>query len=104
SGGEAPRERIRARLRTIESKDPPIEVRCAIHDPWERKIFCALARRYGLVPYRQRGQRRTSIMLRVPKAFLDGTFWPEFQQLTTAFRAYLDIVTQRVIAKPIHED
>ncbi len=102
--GGAARERIKARLRTIESADPPIEVRFAVHDPWERKVFCALARRYGLVPYRERGQRRTSIMLRVSKRFLDETLWPEFQELGAALHKYLEIVTDRVIAKAIHED
>lgn len=104
SGGEAPRDRIRSRLRTIESKEAPIVVRCAIHDPWERKIFSALVRRYGLVPYRERGQRRTSVMVRVPKRFLDETLWPEFQQLSKALHTYLEVVTDRVIAKAIHEN
>jgi len=96
------RDRIRARLR--ESPEPPIAVRFAIHDPWERRLFCALARRYGLVPYRERGQRRTSIMLKVPQRFLDAILWPEHLELSAALRAYLEVVTQRVIAKAIHED
>ncbi len=104
SGGGSgdPRERIRARLR--ESTEPLVEMRFAIHDPWERRLFLALVRRYGLAPYRERGQRRTSIMLKVPRRFVDETLWPEFQELSAALRGYLEIVTTRVIAKAIHED
>lgn len=104
SAAAAACDRIRTRLHGIEKTDPPVEYRFSLPDPWQRKLFCALARRYGLAPYRERGQRRTTIMLRVPKRFLDTTLWPEYRELSAALQSHLDAVTQRLIAKAVHED
>jgi hypothetical protein len=60
-------ERIRARLRAVEQREPPIEVRFSMADGWSRALFIALLRRYGLRPYRYRGQRYTTVMVRVTK-------------------------------------
>jgi hypothetical protein len=40
-----------------------------------------LARRYGLRPYRRPRQKRSTIMVRLPRAFSDQILWPEFVQL-----------------------
>lgn len=100
----AARERIKARLREVEKTEPPIPFQLSIHDPWERQLFCAFVRRYDLTPYREHGQRRTTIMVNVPRRFMEGTLWPQFRELATALRAHLAEVTKRVIAQAIHED
>jgi hypothetical protein len=97
-------ERIRARLRQLEQVERPIEYRFSLPDGWSRSLFIALLRRYGLQPYRLWGQRRTTVMCRVTRGFVDETLWPEFQQLNGTLRHYLDEVTQRVIAEAIHRD
>jgi hypothetical protein len=43
-------------------------------------------------------------MVKVPKAFVDETLWPEFQQIASTLRTYLDEVTERIIADVIHAD
>lgn len=98
------RRRIQARLESVERHDPPVEFRFTLADAWTRKLFLALLRRYTLKPYRYRGQRRTTIMVRVPKPFVDETLWPEFEALSAALRTYLDEVTDRIIAEVIHAD
>lgn len=100
----AARDRIQARVRALEKTDPPVDLAFSIHDPWQRRLFCALARRFGIKPYRHRGQHRTTVMLRVPRGLLDATFWPEFLELSKALHDHLDAVTRRVIAGAIHED
>ena len=97
------RERIRNRLHSLQS-DKPIEYRFSMSDLWSRKLFVALLRRYDLKPYRYRGQRRTTVMVRVPKGFVDETLWPEYQELSQSLHAYLDDVTERVIREEIHGD
>ena len=52
----------------------PIELQFSIADPWSRQLFLALARRYGLRPYRYRRQRRTTVMLQAPESFLREIF------------------------------
>lgn len=96
--------RIRARLDEAKQSSRPVEMQFSIHDPWSRKLFIALARRYGLRPFRHYRQRRTTLMLEVPQAFLDTVFWPEFQELDMALRTYLDAVTERVIQEEVHKD
>ncbi|MEB3202621.1 MAG: hypothetical protein VKK05_07400, partial [Synechococcus sp.] len=78
---ERARERIQARLKQLEAEEPPIEFRFSLADQWSRHLFVALLRRYGIHPYRYRGQRRTTVMARLSRAFVNETLWPEFQEL-----------------------
>ena len=98
------RERIRERLHRLQGEDKPIEFRFSLADVWSRKLFVALLRRYDLKPYRYRGQRRTTVMVRVPKNFVNETLWPEYQELSRSLHSYLDEVTERVIREEIHGD
>jgi len=50
-------------------------------------------------PFRYPRQRRTTIMARISKQFVDATLWPEFEQQHALLRTYLEEVTQRVVAK-----
>ena len=43
-------------------------------------------------------------MVKVPKSFVNETLWPELQQINTTMRAYLNEVTDRIIADVIHGD
>lgn len=103
AAGEA-RKRIQLRLKALEESDPPIEYKFSVGDGWSAKLFMALCRRYGIQPYRYRGQRRTTIVAKVSRRFVDETLWPEFQQLSAVLRKHLDEMTERIIAAAIHED
>ena len=98
------RERIIERLRQTQRTEQAIEYQFSMHDQWELRVFIALARRYGLRPYRRARQRRTTVMLRVVPSFLDQTLWPEHQAITAELRSYLDEITERVISAAIHGD
>lgn len=97
-------ERIRARLAEAGVREAAIEMRFALHDPWSRKLFVALARRYGLKPYRLPRMKRQSVVVRAPRSFIDTVFWPEFQELNHALAAYLLDVTDRLIREEVHAD
>ena len=101
---EAARQRVRARLAELERSYQPIETQFSLPDQWARQLFLALCRRYGLKPYRLHRQRVTTVMLRVPKRFVDQVLWPEFQELNAALMQYLTEVTTRVIREEIHRD
>jgi hypothetical protein len=101
---ERARERILARLRDAEKEDPAIEYRFSLPDPWSRRLFAALLRRYGLTPYRYRGQRRTTIMVRISKKFVDETLWQEFQALQATLQDYFDDFTSRIIVEALSGD
>ena len=101
---EAALQRVRARLVELERKDLPVEMQFSLGDQWSRKLFLALCRRYGLGPYRLYRQRVTTVMLKVPRAFVDQVLWPEFQELDAALAQYLNEVTNRIIRDEVHRD
>jgi hypothetical protein len=102
-------ERIRARLRQQEqqrhhqqhqeqrARIPPVEIRVSLADPWSRQLFMALCRSYGLAPFRYPRQRRTTVMVRVPRVAFDRFLWPEFRELSAALTGRLNEVTARMI-------
>lgn len=97
-------ERIRERLAELRGRETEIVLRYRIQDPWSRKLFVALCRRYGLTPYRERGQRQTTVLVRAPRTFHDRTLWPEFLALSTELEASLQELTDRVIREAINDD
>jgi hypothetical protein len=104
AAADAARERVRLRLADLERRDPAIEMQFSLPDPWSRRLFLALNRRYGLKPYRYRRQRASTVMVRMPRGFLDQVLWPEFKELNKALLVYLEEVTVKVIAEAVHDD
>ena len=101
---EAALARIRARLKDEERREAPTEMQFSVADPWARLLFMALCRRYGLEPYRYHRQRRSTVMLRAPRSFMEVVLWPEFRELEAELRSYLQEVTLRVIREEVHSD
>ena len=97
-------DRITARLRKWRGKEPDIEFRCSLGDRWSQRLFTALCRRYGLKPYRYYRRRRTTLMVKAPRSFMDQTLWPEYEELSRELQTYLSDVTDRVIGEAIHGD
>jgi hypothetical protein len=100
----AARERIRARLQQMQTEDPPVEYSFKVADQWSYRLLVALLRRYEIRPYRYSRQRRTTLMARVPRRFVDEVLWPEFTELSRILRQYLSDVTERVIATALEPD
>jgi len=101
---EAARERVLKRLAELAAESLPIEMVFTLQNPWSKMLFSALARRYGLKPYRYRRQRYTTVILRVSPRFSNETLWPEFLKLDRELMAQLDEITKQVIASAIHHD
>jgi hypothetical protein len=95
-------ERIKRRLGETAKVERPIEYKFTLSDGWSKKLFTALLRRYELRPYRYARQRRNTVMVRVPRSFVNETLWPEFLELSGVLQTYLDEVTARVISGAIH--
>jgi hypothetical protein len=98
---ERARERIQARLKQLEAEEAPIEYRFSLADQWSRHLFVALLRRYGIRPYRYRGQRRTTVMALLNRSFVNDTLWPEYMELQSTLSAYFDALTDRVIEQAL---
>jgi hypothetical protein len=101
---EAALARIRARLAELGRSEAPIEIKFSVPDTWSRHLFLALCRRYGIAPYRYARQRRSTVVLRAPRRFVDDVLWPEFKELDADLRSYLQEVTLRVIREEVFAD
>jgi hypothetical protein len=95
---------IQLRLKLAEKEEPPVEFKFTMGDHWSRRLFMALARRYGLKPYRYRRQRHTTVMLRVPRRFVDDTLWPEFVELDSVLRETLERATEQVLKNVFEQE
>jgi len=97
-------DRIRQALDAAVNTQPLPETKFRLADQWQRRLFLALCRRYGLKPYRYPGQRHTTVVLRAPRSFVNHTLWPEYIELQTALHAYLDEATERIIREEVYAD
>jgi hypothetical protein len=97
-------ERVRRALDTAVKTQPVPETKFSLPDPWQRRLFLALCRRYGLEPYRYKGQHYTTVLVRVPRTFVDQTLWPEYLALSEALRSYLNEATERIIREEVYKD
>ena len=97
-------QRIKTRLKEAQKQDPSVEYKFSMSDVWSRKLFLALLRRYGIKPYRYYRQRYTTVMVKIPKSFVDETLWPEFEELNKTLKEFLEEITNKVISESIHSD
>lgn len=95
-------ERIRHVLNAAVKTEPQLEIQFSMKDQWQRRLFSALCRRYGLEPYRYKGQRYTTVMIRAPRRFVDFTLWPEFVELQGALNSWLNEATERIIREEVY--
>ena len=103
AAGEALR-RIRDRLAALVGREPAIEMRISIPDPWGQRLFDALCRRYGLAPYRLPRMKQQTLIVKAPRTFLEKTLFPEFEALHAALQEHLLEVTDRIIREEIFGD
>ena len=97
-------ERIRQVLNAASQTQPLPETKFSMADQWQRRLLSALCRRYGLEPYRYKGQRYTTVIVRAPRSFVDNTLWPEYVALEKALFAYLSEATERIIREEVFGD
>lgn len=94
-------DRVRAALGAAERTEKTIEMNFRLPDRWNRRLFTALCRRYGLKPYRYPRQRYSTVVLRAPASFINRTLWPEFLQIKSALDEYLHEATERIIREEV---
>ena len=97
-------ERVKKALASVQQTERPVEMQFSLPDRWQRRLFAALCRRYGLEPYRYKRQRYTTVMVRAPRSFIDRTLWPEYQEIKGALDEYLNEATERIIREEVYGD
>ena len=97
-------ERLRQALHVAAKTQHPPETKFSLADQWQRRLFTALCRRYGIEPYRYKSQRYTTLMVRAPRSFIDDTLWPAYLELQEALLSYLNEATERIIREEVYRD
>jgi hypothetical protein len=96
------RQRISARLVEMRG-EAQVEWQFSLN-PWTYRLFVALARRYGLSPYRYRRQRHTTLVVRASARFMNETFFPEYDAMSKTLHEHLTEVTDRVVSEVLSSD
>jgi hypothetical protein len=104
SAAAAAIERVKKALAAMVKTEHTVEMQFTLPDRWQRRLFAALCRRYGLDPYRYKRQRYTTVMVRAPRRFIDLTLWPEYLELKDALDQYLNDATERIIREEVYGD
>ncbi len=104
SAAAAAIERIKKALAAVQKTEQTVEYSVKLPDHWQRRLFVALCRRYGLAPYRYKGQRYTTVVVRAPESFFNRTLWPEYEELRAALLEYLNEATERIIREEVYGD
>jgi hypothetical protein len=104
SAAAAAIDRVKGALAGFAKQEPSREIQVNLPDLWQRRLFSALCRRYGISPYRYKRQRHTTVVVRAPRSFIDQTLWPEYLELRDALNHYLDEATDRIIREEVYGD
>jgi hypothetical protein len=97
-------ERVKKALAAMVRTEHVVEMQFTLPDRWQRRLFSALCRRYGLDPFRYKRQRYTTVMVRAPRRFIDSTLRPEYLELKDALDQYLNDATERIIREEVFGD
>ncbi|HTA43444.1 MAG TPA: hypothetical protein VK789_13405 [Bryobacteraceae bacterium] len=97
-------DRIKRAIASAQRTESAMEIKVTLPDRWQRRLFTALCRRYGLEPYRYDRQRHTTVMVRAPRSFVDKTLWPEYLELKDALNGWLNEATERIIREEVYGD
>ncbi len=101
---EAALRRVKEALAATMRTERATEMKFMFPDRWQRRLFMALCRRYGLQPYRYARQRHTTVMVQAPESFIHRTLWPEYLQLRNTLDEYLSEATEQIIREEVFRD
>lgn len=96
-------DRIRKQFESASRAETAEDFKFSIPDPWSRKLFIALCRRYGVRPFRYPRMHRQTVMVYAPASFVQRVLWPEFEELSNALTSHLLEITEKIIREEVHE-
>jgi hypothetical protein len=97
-------ERVRQAVNGAVHTQSLPETKFSMADQWQRRLFCGLCRRFGLEPYRYKGQSHTTVMVQTAQSFVDDTLWPEYLDLQAALYSYFNEAVERIIREEVSQD
>ncbi|WP_068467284.1 hypothetical protein [Candidatus Protochlamydia phocaeensis] len=94
-----------AKQRLLERQDQlPVEFKISHQNIWKKKLFMALCQKYGLAPYRYKGQKRTTSMVKTSPSLMETYLWPDYQKHVKLFEGLVEEVFAHLLAKIEEEE
>jgi hypothetical protein len=87
--------------RAFGGEQPKVEFQLRIEDAWSRRLFIGIAQHHGVRPYRYRGQRRTSLVVRTTRRMLDGVIMPHYRDAVAVMSEHFDAIAEKVIREAL---
>lgn len=95
-------ERMRARIAEARLREGEAVAHVKLPDPWQRAVFVALGKRYGLHVHQPSRQKHPETMrICAPPDFYQRVLWPEVSDLTNALIERFTGITLRVMEEVI---
>lgn len=92
-----------AKLRLMQRVVPtPQEFRVKTDSQWRKHLFLAICAKHNVKPYRYKGQKYATTMVRVTKDFMDTILWPEYLRYVQVLDELVHDIMRDLIAK-IHK-
>lgn len=77
----------------------PVEYTVTHHDQWRKKLFVALCRTYDLRTYRYKGQKHTTVVVRLGPQLMDERVWPEYLKQAALMDSLVEEIVGELISK-----
>ncbi len=94
---ELARARISEMLKQSATAPDIQEFQCGAKQDWERVIFCAICKRFGITVYRYSNQRKTTVLVRLSKQFMDDVLWPIYLDVANSVARRFTEVTSGLL-------
>ncbi len=86
-----------ARLADARRAEPDIQIRFPLDGSLDEALVRAMLARHGLQGYRERGQKRTTLMARMPRRYYEEVFAFAFREARRLFHAQLRLAAEPVL-------
>ncbi len=97
-------EEMKSAMQEILRREAEVEYKFSLQDSWSVQLFTAVAKKYGITPYRAHGQKAQTVMIRASKTVVDEQLWPEFNRLCDRLHHALHTATDDLIAETLGAD
>ena len=96
------KDRLLKKNPTLEIDKDVYEYKLFASDSWHKKLLLAICRKYGVLPYRYKRQKYTTVMVNINGTFLNDVLWPEYLEYSNHLEKLVEEVTDGLINK-IHK-
>jgi hypothetical protein len=95
---------IQNKLESYRQVEQPTEWTYRVNNYFEKRLFQAILKKYGLESYRYSGQRYTTLNVMITRHMSNEVIWPQYLEMCDVLRKYLDEVTNDVIKKAMGQE